>query len=198
MHNPSILQNSFLTMPTIDWALLGKAYEYYKKYYTYQETPFAVPETCTQLTKPHNDQSFILNDGLFYRQPHELVGSAEQGFIYLALQNKLVSNKLFSISPCFRSENYDATHLPWFMKLELFHLSNTEEDVFAMMEIVKDFLITNCPGNYEKIQTSEQSWDIILNNIEIGSYGIRKVENLEFIYGTGLALPRLSQALENR
>lgn len=42
------------------------------------------------------------------------------------------------------------------------------------------------------LQTSLESFDLMYQNIELGSYGIRKVEEFSFIYGTGLALPRFS------
>ena len=42
---------------------------------------------------------------------------------------------------------------------------------------------------------STDSADIMYKDIELGSYGIRKHKNVEWIYGTGVALPRLSIAM---
>jgi hypothetical protein len=39
---------------------------------------------------------------------------------------------------------------------------------------------------------TEQGYDLECNGIEIGSYGIRSCEYLEWIYATGLAEPRMS------
>jgi hypothetical protein len=50
------------------------------------------------------------------------------------------------------------------------------------------------PERLNIIQTSETNWDITLDSIEIGSYGMRELAELTFIYGTGLALPRFNQA----
>lgn len=194
----SILQPSIMKMPIIDWQLLAKAHSYYQQFFTYQETPYLVPEYYSVLTKPHNEHSFLLSQDSFSQQPHELVGSAEQGFIYLAMHKQLKSNRLFSISPCFRFDNYDETHFPWFMKLELFHLSERYEDIQDMINLALCFYEAHHEGQYQVVSTSDFSWDINLNGLEIGSYGLRVCpqSHLHFIYGTGLALPRFSQAKE--
>lgn len=197
LRNPSILDSSIRYYPNIEWKLLAQAQEYYSQFYLYQETPFLVPEEYSRETKPHNDRSFVLTQHLFEKQPQELVGSAEQGFIYLAQNNFLLAERLFSISPCFRTERYDSWHQPWFMKLELFHLSSDINDVESMINHALAFYQSLSEGEYSIIQTSEKSWDINLNHIEIGSYGLRELSNLSFIYGTGLALPRFSQAREH-
>lgn len=198
LHNytSSILETSINNIPDINWGLLAKAQQYYQEQFLYQETPFIVPVSYNKLTKPHDEPSFILNNGIFKEKEHELVGSAEQGFIYLALRKQLKSHKLCSISPCFRSDDYDSLHFPWFMKLELFHLSNDPKDILPILNYSLLFFKSQFNGNYTIIQTAEQSWDILLNGIEIGSYGLRILDDLQFIYGTGLALPRFSQAIQ--
>lgn len=196
MHNLSILNHSIINYTDINWTLLGQAQTYYQeKDFLYCEVPYIIPEEYTLLTKPHSDQSFILNNDLFQQQPHELVGSAEQGFIYLLATKQLKANKLITITPCFRTENYGSLHLPWFMKCELFHLSHSLEDCHDMINIAYNFYSKYCSSkNLHIVQTSECSWDINLNNIEIASFGLRKLSVGTFIYGTGLALPRFDQA----
>lgn len=184
--------------PLIDWNLLSQAQQFYSNIgYQYCEVPYIIPEQYGKITKPHDDRSFVLNNHLFEEQPHELVGSAEQGFIYLIYQNLLPNKKLHSITPCFRTEQYDKQfHLPWFMKCELFHYSNNIEDCLNMLKDAFDFYkqFINTNDSLDIITTSESTWDINLNNIEIGSYGIRNIPHHTFIYGTGLALPRFSVA----
>lgn len=180
----------------IDWSLLAKAAQFYAQAgFTQTETPYALPEVYHSYTKPHNDPSFILNNGVFKEQPHELVGSAEQGFIYLIL-NDLVhtQEKLFSITPCFRCDNYDDLHQPWFMKLELFHYSSEFNDIILMVNLVKKFLELQTKSPLIIVNTTVTSYDLELNGIEVASFGFRVVEGLTFIYGTGLALPRFSIA----
>lgn len=192
----SQLNRVITNYPSVNWALLAQAQNYYNEAgYQYCEVPYMVPEEYSLLTKPHNDQSFVLQHDLFLKQPHELVGSAEQGFIYLMATNQLTHSKLCSITPCFRTEQYSSTHLPWFMKCELFHLSQSKEDCQLMIDCALKFFSKYVPTkNLEVVQTSEESWDINLNHLEIGSFGIRHFEFGTFIYGTGLALPRFETA----
>lgn len=188
-----------ITYPTfnIDWILLAKAVDFYNKSSYFQvETPFAIPDFYHFYTKPHNDQTFVLNDGMFEQNKHELVGSAEQGFIFLLLNNQLdLSKKLFSVTPCFRADNYDKLHQPWFMKLELFHYSSNENDLMNMLQLAKSFYEKQSDVPVNIIQTGNNAYDLEMNNIEVGSYGFRSVEDYTFIYGTGLALPRFSIVL---
>ena len=193
-HNHSSILEPFVSFNyPIDWAKLAKANEYYSKHFQYQEVPYLIPETVSNYTKPHREQSFILNDGLFTQQAHELVGSAEQGFVYLLMNEGLIGEKLYSITPCFRADNYDVTHQAWFMKLELFHLSDKPEDLHSMVECANTFFSQF--GNTEIIQVQTQMYDININNIEVGSYGFRHINDKTFIYGTGIALPRIDMAL---
>lgn len=85
-------------------------------------------------------------------------------------------------------------------------LNNTLKDAWLFFEHVLNmspYRFLN--GNNLTCEKSENSnsiieFDIKLNGIEIGSYGQRKLPNSEFngnyIYGTGLALPRFSNALD--
>ena len=41
----------------------------------------------------------------------------------------------------------------------------------------------------------KKSKDILFNSIEIGSFGTREVFGQDFSFGTGLAMPRYTQAL---
>lgn len=179
----------------IDWLLLAEANSFYANNGFQQiETPFAIPSYYHSFTKPHDNQTFVLNNGLFSNNSHELVGSAEQGFIYLLLNNLLESKKLQSITPCFRFDEYDELHQPWFMKLELFQLSDNNEDLFNIISIVKKFFEKHTSSCVQLVNTGENMYDLEINNIEVGSYGFRKVNDYTFIYATGLALPRFSIA----
>lgn len=187
--------NNYPTI-VIDWHLLGKATQFFTHSgFLQKETPYALPELYHSYTKPHDNSSFILNQGMFSAEPHELVGSAEQGFIYLILNHLALENdRLFSVTPCFRCDNYDLLHQPWFMKLELFHYSSDIEDLLAMINLVKQFIEQETIQPLKLVITGQNTYDLELNGIEIGSFGFRTVEGLTFIYGTGLALPRFSIA----
>ena len=196
----SILENSFLRYPLIDWGILHRACLYYSSLgYQQKETPWIIPEDYGKTTKPHIDKSFVHNNDMFKNQAQELVGSAEQGFIYLLLNNLLPEGKYFSVSPCFRVDNYDKTHLPWFMKLEILIHSPGNENKYlqCVMEDAFNFFNTNSIIPCEKVMMEDGTYDINLNGLEIGSYGIRKIESIQYVYGTGVALPRFDIANKN-
>lgn len=143
-----------------------------------------------------------------YFQPgryHALVGSAEQSFLHLWRCKRTtfdVSNKYMAITPCFRNEStYDDFTKPWFWKLELFRPGPfdciKEQCVSTMCSNVLSFL-TQRWGQTDEIQVKEtkEGYDIEICGIEVGSYGYRKFEDFEWIYGTGLAEPRYSMAVD--
>lgn len=192
----SILDKSISSYPVINWRLIVLAQGYYESLgYQYVETPWMVPTTYTEKTKPFKDKSFVLDSDLFENQSNELVGSAEQGFLYFIDHNKMKPGKYLSISPCFRTDNYDELHQPWFLKLELIIVGPTDKDsVNSILEDSFKFFKTITKGNLEIINLPDKSYDINLNGIEIGSYGLRTINNTNYIYGTGLALPRFNIA----
>jgi hypothetical protein len=51
-------------------------------------------------------------------------------------------------------------------------------------------------NNEIKIVKTNIGYDLELNNIELGSYGVRKYGQLHWVYGTGLAEPRFSKVCE--
>lgn len=199
--NPT--QWSFENYPQIDWHLLSRALNFYQSLgYQYTQVPWAVSTSVTAATKPHEDESFMLKHGMFINTPQELVGSGEQGFMQLLSNNLLAAGKWCTITPCFRSESL-ITPLSqnWFMKLEL--IDTTSVSWVQMLLDAKscfEQLISETPSSTDNtlqtLYTSSTSADIILNSIEIGSYGIRDYNNSSFAYATGLALPRFSVALK--
>jgi hypothetical protein len=45
------------------------------------------------------------------------------------------------------------------------------------------------------IVATDEGYDININGIEVGSYGFREIGDFMWVYGTGLAEPRFSQAV---
>jgi hypothetical protein len=204
MVDASVIEHAFIYPPNIDWWLLGQAVEHFGALgYQQVETPWAIPKLYMDGTKPHNDTTFELHQGQFTNQHHELVGSAEQGFVYMKARKMLPvqGTRFMSVSPCFRVEQFDSLHLPWFMKLELFD-SRTDPICLELMLIDALNIFKTLVGrqgeqqNEFEIVNIGDTFDINMNGIEIGSYGIRRhVDPAEdYIYGTGLALPRFTQA----
>ena len=156
----------------IDYNVLTSAIDFYhNKGFRYIETPWFVEKRISAITAPPNT-SFDTYDFSF-------VGSAEQGF--LQIYDNLDDDLYMSAGPCFRRE-VDETHYPQFFKLELFSKQSID-----LAPIARDFL----GGNM--VETDEGK-DIYLNDIEIGSYGTRTHKDMSWSYGTGVALPRYSQA----
>ena len=187
---------------TIDYDLLNKAVKYFsKKGFKQVEVPWRVSKEAIDGTFDSR-QSFKSDDKF-------LVGSAEQGFLELQLQDKLKGTQFMSISPCFRNEVEDYFHQQEFMKLELIYFSNyvTIKEVIQY-QIIKRFVL-NFIIKKLKIKTSDiailetkdnnsiYSEDILINGIEYGSYGIRQFKDKYYIYGTVIALPRASKILKS-
>lgn len=135
------------------------------------------------------------NSNLFY------VGSAEQSYIQLLKENKVspFQRKMMLITPCQRDEFiYDETHLEIFLKIEL--IINGENSTQELLKDVLSFYksVSIYP---ETVELGNDLFDLELNNIEIGSFGSRVIslnnKSTEYTYGTGLALPRISQAVGN-
>lgn len=189
----------------IDYDLFNKSLKYFsKRGFKQVEVPWRVSQEAIEGTFDSN-QSFKSDDKF-------LIGSAEQGFLELYLQNKLTSNQLMSVSPCFRNESEDYFHQQEFMKLELicfldkladldFRFNNEYSNI---KRLVINFIIKKLKikaSDIVVLETNESnsiySEDILINGIEYGSYGIRQFQDKYYIYGTGIALPRASKILKS-
>ena len=188
-----------LNSDLIDYDVLHKALKYFSKHgFTQIEVPWRVSKEAINVTFNSNE-SFKSDDKF-------LVGSAEQGFLELQLQGKLTSSgQYMSVSPCFRNEKVDYYHQQEFIKLELIYFSNFEiskDDVqfVVFRQFVVSFITKKLnvkPSDIIIMQTNDKnslySEDILINGFEYGSYGVRKFNDIYYIYGTGIALPRFSK-----
>lgn len=175
----------------INWGRIHRAVEFYKEAgYKYIEAPWNVSKRSILDTIP--DPNMLLETAQGYP-----VGSGEQSFIELLRQGTKVG-KAVCCTPCFRQEKeYDSIHFPYFMKVELINTDSVTYDELknTIKHAMKFF-------NSEGIRTElacNKAPEIDLNDksgMELGSYGIRDLGNLKFVYGTGLAEPRASLSLE--
>lgn len=176
--------------PTIDYSLLGEAQRYYaQRGYHELSAPWIVRHEAQASTCPPGRRDFFCLDGY-------LNASGEQSFLELLLQGQRLE-KHFCITPCFRDEPViDELHQRSFIKLELIDTNVTEEHLHTMMRDAKLFFDSLLPieqaTTIVKTDESDSSYDIIdgQHGIELGSYGVRRYKTHEWIYGTGLALPR--------
>ena len=183
---------------TMDWALLSEAVDHYRRLgFKYVDTPWAVEPDIAGITCPEWGALDMIGD-------KALVASAEQGFLQLQADGKLDSANYVSCGPCFRpgDEGRSPYHKPYFMKVELFVRCIDESTaIFAAKELVtraRNFMNKDC----KIVKLGDKEWDLELYGHEVGSYGARYHDLVgHWAYGTGLALPRFTQAvadLENR
>ncbi len=183
----------------MNYARIARAIEFYKTLgYLYIDVPWVADYTSVVRTAPEGVHLFPLN----HKAPDVdsapfLIASAEQSFLMLAKQGKLLNRVPYmSCTPCFRAEtNFDDLHQMYFMKLELFCLTNHMADKmfsdalrFAELEEVRE----NRRIVLTKRVTGTNTRDLDMNGIEIGSYYDRD----EYSCGTGLAEPRFTKAMK--
>lgn len=176
-----MLKNQF-----ISYRLLDEALQYYQeKQYELIAVPWIVDKEAYTLT---SKQNLPIQSALGFH-----VASAEQSFLQLALEKKLLANKKYvACSPCFRPDEEDELHHTSFMKIELFSLGNQLEQV--LLDAQTFF------SQYTQVQQEKTSEgiDLVLDGREIGSYGVRSYQDMTWTYATGLAEPRFSYLLRQQ
>lgn len=190
----------------IDYNKISESVNYYESIgYTRIESPWLVSREVSDSTRPsHKDPN---DDYIVNHNNKALVASGEQSLLYLNLKKFLPPGKYQTVTPCFRNESFDSLHSKYFVKNELMITDGlfTRNGVLLMIEDAKKFLDTYIQKKDLIIkQTSDLSYDINckvningnVEEIELGSYGIRSYGHLTWIYGTGLAEPRLSRTLK--
>lgn len=180
----------------INWHNISNAIDFYQSLgYKYIEVPWFVSKRAIEATFPTNSNKFTCNIGT-------MVGSAEQSFIQLMLDNKIEADKYVAASPCYRDDIIDELHSLTFFKVEIISIFNKKEilklnyDLNDIVYNAKEFF--NILAPYKKIDviSTKEGIDLEINGIEIGSYGIRSLENWNWVYGTGYADPRFSLAIK--
>lgn len=175
----------------IDYNILSEAVNFYqKKSYSRIEVPWMVTEDVDKVTRPSDKSPLIVG-----RKNKNLIASGEQGFIYMMLKGFLPSGNYQTITPCFRDESYDFTHSKTFMKCELISTIDVcEGNLHKMINHSHEFFSKYLP-DVEIEKTDTDMFDLTYDDIELGSYGIRHFKHLSWIYGTGVAEPRLSRII---
>ena len=176
----------------ISYRRIARAQEEYAAMgYRNIETPWMVSEEAIRVTLPPDCASFQSAGG-------SLVGSAEQGFIQMMLDGTLMPGRYQSTGPCFRDEKKlsDLTRR-WFMKLELIHYMPAEEDFSQVLRHAHYCMCMVAPHvRGLTLRRTPDGTDIEHCGIELGSYGVRRMGEHIWVYGTGLAEPRFSLAMQ--
>jgi len=172
----------------IDYARLDRSLQFYEsKGFNRIELPWTVTKSISGITKPpgKTDWEILGKDKV-------LVASGEQGFLYLYLKGFLPKGRFMGITPCFREEPFDQTHSKYFIKNELIITDEVNTKTLVdVINVCKEFYESELETSVDLVKT-EFGFDLEVNGIEIGSYGIRSCEYLDWIYATGLAEPRFS------
>lgn len=184
----------------INYENISKAIEFYKHNgYNYVEVPWYVSKEIIMMTKPNID----IPDYELSANGKYLIASGEQGFLYSIMKGYLSPGKYVTCTPCYRFESQDWLHRKTFMKVELINwdFGILKTCAPSMKDICKKFFQTLTSIDVEETSSEKGPCDILtptdltINNIEIGSYGLRTYKNLvTWEYGTGLAEPRFSTA----
>lgn len=175
----------------IDYNKIVKSLEFYEdKGYQRIESPWTVTKQVAQITAPPNATYFSIEE-----KNKVLVASGEQSYLYLYLKGFLPKGKFQTVTPCFRDEPFDDTHTKYFIKNELIVTDEVTHTKFLrmMLDAVKFFRQFHPSPQLRRHE--DGSFDIEINGVEVGSYGIRECDYLKWIYGTGCAEPRLTYAL---
>lgn len=191
----------------IDYNKISNSISFYEKNrYTRIETPWLVPQNILNITKPIGASQFYIPE-----INKCLVASAEQSFLTSIIKGRIPRGRYQSVTPCFRNDENDILHHKYFIKNELIQIVNPEKDEVTseellmlddMIDVCKQFFSTYISSNKLHIVETKnddltlKSFDIICNEIELGSYGVRKYLNVKWIYGTGCAEPRLTTVCE--
>ncbi len=189
----------------IDYSILAAAIEHYKKLnYEYVDVPWLAGYSAINRTKPANCQAMEVKSNI--HSWGYLLGSAEQAFTQQMMDGTMKIGNFVACTPCFRDEACytEATKLH-FMKVELIRVRKVlnanpvaefkNTDVLDMVTQAVRFM-----ENYSNVLTvkTTDGFDIIdADGLELGSYGLRSLGSYRWIYGTGVAEPRLSISARN-
>jgi hypothetical protein len=197
------------------------AIDYYEKCgFKYINVPWAVGRDAILMTRPPSVKgepfSYIVDNErsgkwLDARSGTRLypVASAEQSFLQQQLDSittgQRITGSFCAITPCFRNEPVvDDLHQPYFEKVELISWDHTtREDMDKMIAgsrlLFERDLWVDCVHNADPDPIGIVAYDLVTTHtgIELGSYGIREHPKVgRWVYGTGLAEPRYTYALE--
>lgn len=176
---------------SINATLIYSAMSFFKdRGYRFITVPMLVDEDVVRLTMP-KDRTPKFHNGKCY------VGSAEQSIYQMIKEGKDLPSKVLMITPCQRDEEVlDDLHQEIFLKIELACTDNTlsyrciANDVIDFCDTLTDKAVMVDFSDFD------DSIDIEVNGIEIGSYGRKEYMGRIINFGTGLALPRFTQALK--
>jgi hypothetical protein len=179
----------------VDYQKITNAIDFYVNHgFQYIDVPWHASEKAISITVPGDSRITKINT-----HPINLVGSGEQVFIDLMMQKKLTFGRYICVTPCFRDDRIDELHGPYFLKAEWISINPKEPQMELAWCVFKSVGFFETYINVREEKKEDNTIDIVSQNkgIELGSYGIQSVSEVgTWIYGTAVAEPRLSLAIE--
>lgn len=180
----------------INYHNIAKAIDFYTEAgYVRVEAPWWVSEDIHLITAPPEFHKSL------YKIPENnkvLVASAEQSLLYMGAKDRLPPGRYQATTPCFRNESISRFSKKCFLKTEL--MITDKVDDMTLQEIVHHaelFFMKLVPNKNKLVVTvTQEGYDIEYDKMELGSYGIRSCEILDWVYGTGIAEPRFTKAIK--
>lgn len=186
----------------IDYGKIDSAIRFYEeKKYIRLEAPWWVSQEIMDITRP-KDQT---NSNYYINENKKcLVASGEQSLLYMANKGRLPPGKYQTTTPCFRNESIGVLNKKCFLKTELMVTDDTS--TASLLKVIEDAMeffklelyLNDAPTELLELKDTDDGFDILYKGIEVGSYGIRECTFLKWVYGTGVAEPRLSRAINNK
>lgn len=181
----------------VDIEIVVSAHRWWSNWFKDKAVPALVGPEVMKHTCPEGARDFrIYGPG-----GDSVVASAEQSFLQLEKDGELEPGSWMALTPCFRDEEeVEEIRLPVFLKLELIRLSDemnyyTATEALWLAKKLQKFF-KEFYGLPTEIQKTGDGWDVMYQDLELGSFGVRHTLNdKSYIYGTGLAEPRASIAL---
>lgn len=178
----------------IDYGIINDSIDFYgRRDFKRVESPWDVTAAISNITKPSWAKEFTIAE-----KNKVLVASGEQSFLAMYNKGFLPLGQFQTVTPCFRDEVFTPWNSKYFIKNELIKTDDTSKEALQwVIDVALLFFSTYCGTMATVKKMDDETFDINVGDIEVGSYGIRKCEFLTWIYGTGVAEPRLSRAIQH-
>lgn len=179
----------------INYGIIDDSIEFYTEHgFVRIESPWTISSAISNITKPPGCNDFTIAE-----KNKVLVASGEQSFLALYNKGFLPKGKFQTVTPCFRDETFTPLNTKYFIKNELIKTDKVDESELQSLITTAQQFFARWIGETTVVVVPTKegiSYDILYNNVELGSYGIRKCDFLTWIYGTGVAEPRLTMTMQ--